>query len=182
VDASLGVNSVLETKRLIVRKLLPTDAGDLLEALGDPDTMRYFPHPFSYDEVLGWIDRARRSYAQWGFGLWALILKDSGELIGDCGLTQQKVEGEQLVEIGYHLKKAHWHRGLATEAARACTRYAFESLDVDFIIALVRPENVPSAAVVKRLGMRVWKSVHYKGLPHLVYRVDRQDFPALEST
>jgi RimJ/RimL family protein N-acetyltransferase len=93
--------------------------------------------------------------------------------VGDCGLTIQDVEGERMVEVGYHLIRSHWHQGLATEAARASCRYAFDTLSVDFVIALVRAENRPSAGVAKRIGMRVWKSVDHKGMLHFVYRIDR---------
>jgi ribosomal-protein-alanine N-acetyltransferase len=173
---------ILETERLLLREFVEEDIDDLLEVPGDPDAMRYYPHPFSREEVAGWIDWGRRSYAENGFGLWALVLKESTEVIGDCGLIVQDVEGERLVEVGYHLKRSHWHRGLATEAARASCNHAFQTLPVDFVIALVRPENQPSAAVAERVGMHVWKSVDRKGMLHFVYRVGREEFRLREVT
>ena len=170
---SAGARHILETDRLYLRELVADDLDGLLDVLGDPVAMRYYPHPFSREEVAGWIDWSRRSYRENGFGLWGMILKETAELVGDCGLTIQDVEGERLVEVGYHLRRSHWHRGLATEAARRCCRWAFDTLDVDFAIALVRAENRPSAGVAERVGMRVWKSVDHKGMLHLVYRVER---------
>ena len=169
----LGEQKILETERLYLRELVHDDVDDLLAVLGDPVAMQYYPHPFSRDEVVEWVDWSRRSYSEDGFGLWGMVLKDRGELVGDCGLVVQDVEGERLVEVGYHLKRSHWHKGLATEAARACCNHGFETLPIDFVIALVRPENRPSAGVAERLGMQVWKSVERRGGLHFVYRIHR---------
>jgi ribosomal-protein-alanine N-acetyltransferase len=176
VHGTSGEWKIFETKRLILRELVHDDVDELLAVLGDPMVMQYYPHPFSRDEVFGWIDWSRSSYSDNGFGLWGMVLKESGELIGDCGLILQEVEGERLVEVGYHLIRSHWHKGLATEAARASCHHAFDTLPVEFLIALIRPENRPSAGVAERVGMQVWKSVDRKGLLHFVYRIDRDEF------
>ena len=172
---------ILQTERLYLRELVDGDVDDLFAVLGDPVAMQYYPHPFSRDEVVGWIDWIRSSYLENGFGLWGMVLKESGELIGDCGLILQEVEGERLVEVGYHLKRSHWHKGLATEAASASCRHAFETLPIDFVVALVRPENRPSARVAERLGLQVWKSVDRKGMLHFVYRIHRDEFEATDA-
>jgi RimJ/RimL family protein N-acetyltransferase len=104
------------------------------------------------------------------------VLKEDGKLVGDCGLTLQDVKGEKLVEIGYHLHRSYWHRGLATEAAAACQDHAFGTLGIDPLIALIRRENEPSRRVAERLGMRVWKEVDRSGMPHLVYRLTRPEW------
>jgi RimJ/RimL family protein N-acetyltransferase len=164
---------VLQTDRLELRELAPADVDDLLEALGDADSMRFYPHPFSREEVVRWIEWSRRSYLEHGHGLWATILKENGELVGDCGLVVQLVDGRRLVEVGYHLKPSRQGRGLATEAAAACRDHAFTAVGVDRLIALIRPENVPSRGVAERIGMTVWKSTVRADLPHLVYSIDR---------
>jgi RimJ/RimL family protein N-acetyltransferase len=176
MQPSPGDRRILETERLILRELVDADVDDLLEALGDPEAMRYYPHPFGREEVVGWIERWQRSYTEHGFGLWGVVLKETAELIGDCGLTFQDVAGERLVEVGYHLKRSQWHRGFATEAARASCHHAFEVLALDFVIALVRPENRPSAGVAERVGMHVWKSVNHKGMLHFVYMIEHNEF------
>ena len=177
----LGRPKILETERLYLRELVYDDVDDLLAVLGDPVAMQYYPHPFNRDDVVGWIDWSRGSYAENGFGLWGMVLKEGGELVGDCGLIVQDVEGERMVEVGYHLKRSQWHKGLATEAARASCGHAFATLPVGFVIALVRPENRPSAGVAERLGMRVWKSVDRKGILHFVYRIAREEFHPLDA-
>jgi len=159
----------LETERLLMRELTLDDADDLFVILGDEETMRFYPAPKTREQTIGWIEWNVRSYQQHGFGLWALVLKETGEFVGDCGLTIQEVDGESFVEVGYHVKKAHWRRGLATEAAMACRDHAFDSLAVDRLIALVNVENLPSAGVARKLGMMVWRETMRSGLTHLVY-------------
>jgi len=171
---------VLQTERLYLRELVPSDADQLAEVLGDPEAMRFYPAPKSPEEILEWIEWSRRSYAEHGFGLWATVLKGSGLVIGDCGLTMQAVEGETFVEVGYHLSRNHWHRGLATEAAAACRDHAFAVVGVDRLIALIRPENEPSWRLAERLGMSVWRNTERNGLPHLVYSMTPPEWMRLQ--
>jgi len=100
-----------------------------------------------------------------------MVLKSSGELVGDCGLVQQEVIGEELVEIGYHVRRDLWGNGLATEAARACRDFGFSQLGFERLISLIRPENQPSRRVAEKTGMTVWKETMWRGIPHLVYAV-----------
>jgi len=95
------------------------------------------------------------------------------ELIGDCGIILQQVEGERFYEIGYHLRRDFWGQGLATEAAVACRDWAFAHLKTDRLISLIRPENLSSRRVAERNGMTVWKEVNWRGLLHCVYSIER---------
>ena len=106
--------------------------------------MRFYPAPFDRAGVEEWIARNQRRYLNDGVGLWAMVEKSTGDLIGDCGITKQGVDGELLYEIGYHLRRDRWGQGFATEAAQACKAWGFANLSVDRIISLIRPENVPS--------------------------------------
>jgi len=167
--------TILQTGRLTLRQFVREDADALARVLSDPETMRYYPAPCDRGGVEEWITRNRRRYENDGVGLWAALLKSSGELIGDCGITRQEVEGEQLYEIGYHLRRDYWGQGLATEAACACRVWGFETLKADRLISLIRPENLPSRRVAERNGMRLWKEVIWRGLPHVVYSVESAD-------
>jgi [ribosomal protein S5]-alanine N-acetyltransferase len=149
---------------------------ELALVLSDAETMRFYPAPFDRAGVEEWIARNRRRYADHGYGLWAMVLKTSGEVIGDCGLTVQNVDGVDEVEIGYHVRRDFWGQGLATEAARACRDYGFTKLQVKRLISLIRQENVPSRRVAEKNGMTVWKEVSWHGLTHLVYAVRRKDW------
>src|ERR1019366_1298684 len=119
-----------------------------------------------------WIERNRQRYQNDGVGLWAMELRNTQELIGDCGIIRQPVEGELLYEIGYHLRRDLWGQGLATEAAIACRDWAFAHLKTGRLISLIRPENLPSRRVAERNGMTVWKEVSWRGLPHCVYSIE----------
>ena len=108
-----------------------------------------------------------------GVGLWALVLKATGEMVGDCGIIRQEIEGESLYEIGYHLRRDLWGQGLATEAATACRDWGFAHLGVNRLISLIRPENVPSQRVAERNGMTIWKEIEWRGLRHYVYAIEK---------
>ncbi|HEX9112238.1 MAG TPA: GNAT family N-acetyltransferase [Terriglobales bacterium] len=164
---------ILETTRLVLRELVPEDAEALAQVLSDPETMHYYPAPLNRRQVEEWIERNRRRYADNAVGLWAMVLKSTGEVIGDCGIIRQQVDGESLYEIGYHLRRDFWKRGLATEAAIACREWGFSNLPADRIISLIRPENLPSRRVAERNGMTIWKEITWSGLQHYVYAVER---------
>ena len=168
---------ILETPRLSLREFVPEDAVALSLVLSDPETMRFYPAPFDRAGVEDWIERNRLRYASDGVGLWAMVLKSTGELVGDCGIMKQEVDGEPWYEIGYHLRREFWGQGLATEAVQACKAWGFAHLTVDRIISLIRPENLPSRRVAERNGMTVWKEVEWRSLQHCVYSVCRRDVP-----
>lgn len=167
--------TILETERLILREFSAEDAASLALVLSDPETMKYYPAPLDLAGTQQWIDRNLRRYADDGVGLWAMVLKTSGDMkmIGDCGIIRQQVDGEYLYEIGYHLQRDHWGQGFATEAAIACREWGFANLQVDRLISLIRPENIPSIRVAERNGMTVWKEIDWRGLRHHVYAMER---------
>ncbi len=166
-----------ETERLRLRELTAEDLPALRAILQDPETMTAYEGPFDDAEVDAWLARMRDRYAEDGFGLWAVLLRESGEMIGQCGLTRQWISGEQVIEVGYLFRREHWHRGYATEAAAACRDYAFDVLGADRVYAQVRDINLPSMNVAIRLGMTVRTRFvkHYRGvdMPHLAFAVDR---------
>jgi len=165
--------TILETPRLILRQFVAGDADALARVLSDPETMRYYPAPYDRAGVEEWIARNQQRYRDDGLALWAMVLKSSAELIGDCGIIRQELEAEHFFEIGYHLRRDLWGQGLATEAAVACRDWAFANLKVDRVISLIRPENIPSRRVAERNGMTVWKEVEWRGLLHCVYAIER---------
>ena len=171
------MTTILETVRITLREFVPEDADALAQVISDPDTMRYYPAPYDRAGVEQWIARNRERYKNDGAGLWAMVLKSPGEMVGDCGLTRQQVEGKILYEIGYHLRRDHWGQGLATEAAIACREWGFAHLPVDRLISLIRTENEPSRRVAERNGMTIWKQITWRGFPHYVYSVQKPGKP-----
>jgi [ribosomal protein S5]-alanine N-acetyltransferase len=160
---------ILETERLLLREFVPDDVDGLAAVLSDPETMRYYPAVLDRAGVAAWIERDRRRYADHGHGLWAMVLKSSGEVIGDCGLARQVVDENHEIEIGYHVRRDLWGRGYAPEAARGCQVYGFDRLGAERLIALIRPENLPSRRVAEKAGLTLWKEVVWKDLAHCVY-------------
>jgi len=168
-----GIVPVLETERVLLREFVPDDIDALAAVISDPETMRFYPEPRDRAGVESWIERNRRRYRDDGHGLWAMVLKSSGEVVGDCGLTRQTVDGTDETEIGYHVRRDLWGRGLAPEAAGACRDYGFERLGVERLISLIRPENLPSRRVAQKVGLTWWKEVMWRDLPHCVYAIRR---------
>jgi RimJ/RimL family protein N-acetyltransferase len=98
-----------------------------------------------------------------------MVLKETGELVGDCGLIRQELDRTVEVEIGYHVRRDLWGRGMAPEAAAACRDYGFEMLRAKRLISLIRPENLASRRVAEKIGLALWKTVDWRGLSHCVY-------------
>ena len=163
----------LETVRLRLRELTLADAPALDAIWGDAETMRWYPRALTHKEVEEWIGKQMSRYAS-GTGLLAMALKETGELIGDCGPTWQEVDGVAEVEIGYHVHRAQQGRGYATEAAQAARDYAFATLGCESAISLIRPENLPSRRVAEKNGMTLERVVFWRGYDHCVYRVRRE--------
>jgi RimJ/RimL family protein N-acetyltransferase len=172
----LGGSVVLETERLILRYLTPDDVDAIFAVIGDPETMKFYPQRFSREDAVHWVTRSQERYRSDGFGLFAVVLKPDGEVIGNCGLVRQDVEGESLLEVGYHFRRDHWGRGYATEAAAGCMAYAFGHLGAEKVVSLILPENLPSRRVAERNGMTVERQVAFHDLSHLMYAMRREDY------
>lgn len=166
---------VLETKRLLLRQMTQDDLPALCRILQDEEVMYAYEHAFSDAEAADWLNRQLQRYKDDGFGLWAVILKESGELIGQCGLTMQDIPEGRVVEIGYLFRKDCWHKGYATEAAIGCKEYAFDILGVSEVYSIIRDNNITSQSVARRNGMEVCGQFtkHYYGIdmPHLIFCV-----------
>jgi ribosomal-protein-alanine N-acetyltransferase len=155
---------ILGTERLLLREFTLQDADALAAVLGDPVAMQYYPAAFDRKGVEEWIERNLERYQRVGYGLWAMVLKDSGELIGDCGCFLRDVDGRDDIEIGYHVRRDLWGNGYATEAAQACMQYAFTQLGVDRVISLIRPENMQSIRVAEKNGLTCAKIISGAGM------------------
>lgn len=166
----------LETERLLLRDLEPSDYGALRDMM-DADTMWAYGHCFSDRDVADWLERQLERRRVWGFSLCAVELKDGGEVIGQCGITVQDCLGRHVPEIGYVFRRDRWHHGFATEAAAACRDYAFAELGFGKVYSIIRDINHASRRVAERLGMTA-RGVfvkHYRGIdmPHIAYCVEK---------
>lgn len=170
---------VLETKRLFLREMEQSDFDSLCQILKDEETMYAYEGAFSDLEVQEWLDKQLARYHKYGFGLWAVILKETSEMIGQCGLTMQQWKNTELLEIGYLFQRTYWHKGYATEAAKACKKYAFEVLQAKEVCSIIRDTNIASQKVAIRNGMTVtdtWTK-HYRGvdMPHYCFVVCKEE-------
>lgn len=148
---------LLETERLYLRELIPSDRDDLAAVLCDPLSMVYYPAPFTLRQVEDWIDWNIENYQKYHHGLWAVILKEDNVFIGDCGITMQDIDGELLPELGYHINRKYCGNGYATEAAAACMKYAFNTLDYQSLFTYTKHDNIPSRRVAEKIGMTFFK-------------------------
>lgn len=168
---------IMETNRLYLREMTQADYPALCSILQDPDVMYAYEHGFEDAEVQEWLEKQRNRYAEYGFGLWAVILKETNEMIGQCGLTMQECKGREVLEIGYLFQKAFWHQGYASEAANACRTYAFEQLKATEVYSIIRDTNLASQKVALRNGMNVTdtftKRYYGMDMPHLVFSISR---------
>lgn len=166
---------ILETERLYMREMTQEDFSALCRIMQDEEVMYAYEGAFNDEEVQGWLDRQRMRYQKLGFGLWAVVLKESNEMIGQCGLTMQPWKEEEVLEIGYLFQRAFWHKGYAAEAARGCKKYAFEVLKAKEVCSIIRDTNTASRRVALRNGMEKKDSwvKHFRGIdmPHDRYVV-----------
>ena len=145
---------VIETTRLILRELTADDFESLYRILADPDIMRYYPRPFDETQVRNWITRNRERYRIFGFGLWAVCLKETGNLIGDCGLTMQLIGGQIKPEIGYHIHTDHQRKGYGTEAAIAVRDWTFRNTPFNMVYSYMKYTNIASQATAAAAGLK----------------------------
>lgn len=147
---------MIETKRLIIREMVQSDYDALCGILCDEEVMRAaYENAFNLEEAQNWLNRHLKRYEEYGFGLWAVVLKETNEMIGQCGLTKQVWREKEILEIGFLFQKAYWHKGYATEAAIACKEYAFSVLNANRVYSIIRDTNIASQKVAVRNGMNI---------------------------
>ncbi len=177
----------LETPRLRLRRWHDEDLDPLAQICADPEVMRYLPAPLSRDESAALLVHCRLHFLRYGFGLWVMERKDSGALIGFCGLawSAPQLPFAPAVELAWRLACAHWGQGLAYEAAGAVLACAFERLELPEVIAYTAQLNEPSRQLLEALGMQADTAgdFDHPGLPpghplrrQLFYRQRRSDW------
>ena len=144
---------IIETERLVLREYCQEDFPWLSAILTDGETMKYYEKPYDENGVQRWLDWSFDNYKKHGFGLWAIELKETGEPIGDAGITMQPINGEWLPEVGYHLNKKFWRQGYGSEAARAARDWAFANRDFEALYSYMTVENIPSQATARSMKM-----------------------------
>ena len=145
----------LESERLLLRTMQPSDLDGLLKIFTDQKVMDAFNHPlFTREQMEGWMARNLSHQEQFGYGLFSVILKSENQLIGDCSLENMDVDGTQETELGYDFLSDYWNQGFATEAGRAVVAYGFDSLNLQRIFASYFMRNPASGRVLGKIGMQ----------------------------
>ncbi|MBP3542200.1 MAG: GNAT family N-acetyltransferase [Clostridia bacterium] len=170
----------IETERLFLREMDEADFDALYAVLADSDIMQHYPYTFDEERVRGWIQRNQERYHIFGFGLWAVCLKDSGEMIGDCGLSMQMIGGHIRPEIGYHIRGDKQRRGYAREAASAVRDWTFRHTTFGVVYSYMKQGNLPSARTAQAYGCRLVEE--YPGGDNgmtSVYAITREEWEKL---
>lgn len=173
----------MRTERLLLRRWQDADIEPFAAMNADPAVMEYFPALLSRAESSALIERSERWFEDRGYGLWAIELTADGTFAGFTGLApvDDMLPFAPAVELGWRLAHAHWGQGIATEAASAAARFAFEVLELPSVVALTAATNVRSRRVMERLGMSrdpAEDFIHAKLppghalAPHVLYRLD----------
>ena len=147
------MNIILETNRLILREMNDDDFASLKKVISDPENMKYYPKPYDDDGVNRWINWCKSSYQKYGFGLWSVILKETGEMIGDCGVSMQFINDDWRPEIGYHLRKDYHRQGIGKEMTEAVKDYFFTHFNYDEVYSYMNKDNIPSIKTAEVNGM-----------------------------
>ena len=171
---------ILETERLFLREMKESDFDALYEVLADADSMQHYPYTFDESRVRNWIQRNIERYRIFGFGLWAICLKETGEMIGDCGLTMQLIDGEIKPEIGYHIRADKQRSGYAKEAAIAVRDWAFHNTPFNVVYSYMKHTNEPSAKTAISYGCK--KVAEFEDDANgitTVYAISREEWTAL---
>ena len=145
---------VIETERLLLREMNDDDFQALYKVLADSEIMQHYPYAFDENRVRNWITRNIERYRVFGFGLWAVCLKATGEMIGDCGLTMQLIKGEIKPEIGYHIRTDKQRKGYAKEAAIAVRDWTFNNTPFNVIYSYMKHTNESSAKTAVSYGCK----------------------------
>lgn len=177
------MSTVLETPRLLLRTYDEGDLGALHEIVSDPVTMQFWPQPFQLGATKSWLSRALASYREHGLGRWAVMAKESGRLVGDCGYLRVEVAGVLEVDLGYIFAKDVWGRGLATEAASACLHHGLFALGLPRVVANMEARHLASRRVAEKIGLRFereFRNARNRGLPTCVYATSAVAFARAE--
>lgn len=168
---------LIETDNLVLRPYSIDDLDALYRILSDPETMSFWPSPFTQERVREWIERSLRCYDEVGYGRYPVLLRETGEMIGDCGILRVPIAGETVSDLGYIFHRDHWGKGYASEAATAVMNYAFDTLGLDTLYANMAYDHKASRRVAEKLGMtkiREFANERNRNIWTLLFALERE--------
>ena len=164
----------LQSERLTTRFLVNDDYKVWSSFFEDEECVQFFPNfnlTTSEERAKHWIEKQLLRYKENRYGLQALIHKETGEFIGQCGLLTQDVDGVIELEVGYHIFKQHWGKGYASEASQLFKKYAFDNNLCLSLVSIIHVDNARSQKVAEKNGMKRDKRVDFFDTDHYVYRI-----------
>lgn len=169
------MKTILQTNRLLLRELTPGDAKNMYLLNLDPEVIRYTGDgPFASEPEARLFLENYDQYEKYGMGRWAVIRKSDETFLGWCGLKYSPDAGE--CDIGFRFFRKHWGQGYATEAAKACLEYGFDTLNLPTIVGRAMCDNLASVRVLEKIGLRYHCDVDFEGQPGVVYSLDKQQY------
>lgn len=164
---------IIETERLLLREYTMDDLDNIYKILSCPITMSHYIKPYDYEGAKRWINWCINSYKENGFGLWAMILKETNTFIGDCGLSLQNIDGDICPEIGYHIYKDYWRNGYGKEAANAVKEWALKNTNYNTLYSYMTTDNIASYKTAESIGMKRIKEYRDDCEELAVYAIDK---------
>lgn len=161
---------ILHTERLDVEIIQEEHFEDLFKLVANPIVQKYFPKTLNRKETEEFLERIQRSQREQGYSFYAVKKKSDGCFIGICGLLPQEIDGVKEIEVAYRFDNQYWGQGYATEAAKACMRYARDTLKVQQVISIILPSNHASIRVAIKNGLKLEKTSMFMGSVVNVYR------------
>lgn len=175
----------METSRLILRQWCDDDLAPFAELNNDPQVMRYFPSTLTHEQSAQMVEDIRKHFEQYGFGLWAVEIKDQVRFAGFIGLAVPQFSAffTPCIEIGWRLAAPYWNQGLATEGARAVLEFGFDQCNLKQVVSFTVPDNIASRRVMEKIGMSYIDNFDHPGLPdndplqrHVLYCITRPEW------
>lgn len=179
INQTIPYQDNLTSDRLITRKLTKDDVAIWTTFFEDQDCAHFFPTmglPDAKARAEYWIEKQLTRYEENRFGLQALINKQSGEFVGQCGLLLQEVDDEPVLEIGYSLLKPHWHKGYATEAATLFKGYAFKTNFSSELVSIINTKNISSQKVAAQNGMTNLKETRFWDTDVFIFGISKTEW------
>ena len=178
------MNRIIETDRIFLRPFCIDDIEPFAKICANPNVMRYIGDgkPVSLDIIAEKIPEWIELYEKQKYGLMALVMKETNELIGFCGFIHQTVDEVEYIELGYRLDEAYWGKGIATKAAVSVRDYAFNALDIPMLISIIHHQNDSSKRVAKKVGLRLMKQTNFKNVLVDVFCLKREELTISEQS
>lgn len=173
----------METPRLILRQWCEADLAPFAQLNADPQVMKYFPSMLTATQSAQMVERIKKHFCEYGFGLWAVELKETGEFVGFIGLSVPQFTAyfTPCIEIGWRLAAAFWNRGYASEGAKAVLAFGFQECRLDQVVSFTVPANKPSRRVMEKIGMSYIDNFDHPSLPdgdplkrHVLYTITKK--------